>query len=145
MKVLTLMDHTNGGNFEDIISFKTQLTELFKNVINLWRILILFRFFYQELFVSKIFSIFSYETGDGISAQAQGVLKNAGTQEGETQEVSGSYAYTADDGSKIQISYIANENGYQPTGEGVPVIPPAIQRALDWIAAHPKSEEEQKK
>lgn len=71
-------------------------------------------------------------------------MKNAGTEGAEAQEVTGSYSYTANDGSKIQISYIANENGYQPTGEGIPAIPPAIQRALDWIAAHPQPEEKDK-
>lgn len=82
--------------------------------------------------------LFSYETGDGISAQAQGVLKNAGTPDAEAQEVTGSYSYTGTDGTKIQISYIANENGFQPTGDSIPAIPPAIQRALEYIAAHPE-------
>lgn len=68
-------------------------------------------------------------------------MKNAGTQEGEAQEVSGSYAYTAEDGTKIQVSYVANENGYQPSGDGIPTIPPAIQRALEWNAAHPDPED----
>lgn len=85
---------------------------------------------------------FSYETGDGTSVQAQGVLKNAGDPEAEVQEVSGSYAYTAADGTKVQISYIANENGYQPTGEGIPETPPAIKRALEFIAANPQPQEE---
>lgn len=69
------------------------------------------------------------------------MLKNAGNPDTETQEVSGSYAYTAADGSKIQVSYIANENGYQPTGDGIPEIPPAIKKALENIAANPEPEE----
>lgn len=100
-------------------------------------------YFYFHPIVNFFF--LSYETGDGSSAQAQGVLKNAGTPDAEAQEVTGSYSYTALDGTKVQISYIANENGYQPTGDGIPAIPPAIQRALEYIAAHPEPNIKQKK
>lgn len=117
------MDHFNGGNITVFNHFSLQ----------------------QRLHFPSILFFSSYETGNGISAEAQGVLKNAGTQEGEAQEVSGSYAYTADDGSQIRVSYIANEHGYQPTGDGIPTVPPAIQRALDWIAAHPEPEDKPSK
>lgn len=73
-------------------------------------------------------------------------MKNAGNPETEAQEVQGSYQYTADDGTPISVSYIANENGFQPQGEHLPTpppIPPAIQRALDFIAANPQPEEQQ--
>ncbi|XP_019870431.1 larval cuticle protein LCP-17-like [Aethina tumida] len=92
----------------------------------------------------------AYATGNGISAQEQGVLKNAGSQD-EAEEVQGSSQYTAPDGSQIAIQYIANENGYQPQGAHLPVapapppIPDQIARALDWIAAHPPKEEPAKR
>ncbi|NP_001161275.1 cuticular protein precursor [Tribolium castaneum] len=85
----------------------------------------------------------SYETGNGIAAQEQGQLKNAGNPEAEAEEVQGSFQYTAPDGTPIVLQYIANEYGFQPQGAHLPVaptpppIPPAIQRALDYIAAHP--------
>ncbi|KAJ8972435.1 hypothetical protein NQ317_016677 [Molorchus minor] len=84
----------------------------------------------------------SYETGNGITAQEQGVLKSNG--ENETEEVQGSFQYTAPDGTPIQLSYIANENGFQPQGAHLPVppeVPAPIQRALEYIAAHPPQEE----
>ncbi|XP_074029970.1 endocuticle structural glycoprotein ABD-4 isoform X2 [Leptinotarsa decemlineata] len=85
----------------------------------------------------------SFETANGIRAQEQGQLKNAGT-ENEGPEVQGSYQYTSNDGVPIALSYIANEDGFQPQGEHLPTPPPiplAIQRSLEWNAAHPEEEE----
>lgn len=86
----------------------------------------------------------SFETGNGISAQEQGQVKNAGNPETEAAEVQGSFQYPSPDGELIQVSYTANENGFQPQGAHLPVaptpppVPAAIQRALEWIAAHPE-------
>ncbi|XP_019878614.1 endocuticle structural glycoprotein ABD-4 [Aethina tumida] len=85
----------------------------------------------------------SYETANGIKADEQGQLKNAGS-ENEAQEAQGSFSYTADDGTPIALQYIANEGGFQPQGDHLPTpppIPPAIQRALEWLAAHPEPEQ----
>ncbi|KAF2903450.1 hypothetical protein ILUMI_02738 [Ignelater luminosus] len=81
----------------------------------------------------------NYETGNGIAAQEQGGLKNP-----DTLEAQGSYQYTSPEGIPIAIVYLANENGFQAQGDAIPVpppIPPAIQRALEWNAAHPEEEE----
>lgn len=89
----------------------------------------------------------SFETGNGIVADEQGYLKNAGNKDTEAEEVQGSFQYTAPDGTPISIQYLANENGFQPQGAHLPVaptpppIPAAIARALDWIAAHPEPEQ----
>ncbi|XP_074029967.1 endocuticle structural glycoprotein ABD-4 isoform X2 [Leptinotarsa decemlineata] len=82
----------------------------------------------------------SYETANGISAQEEGHLKKSNSEEEGTQEVSGSFQYTANDGTPIKLTYTANENGFQPEGEHLPTappVPPAIQRSLDFIAANP--------
>ncbi|XP_011563889.2 larval cuticle protein LCP-17 [Plutella xylostella] len=90
---------------------------------------------------------YAYETSNGIAAQESGVLKNAG-RENEALEVQGSNQYTAPDGTPVQITYVANENGYQPQGAHLPTPPPAqpipdyILRSLEYIAAHPPKPEQ---
>ncbi|XP_018571578.1 endocuticle structural glycoprotein SgAbd-8-like [Anoplophora glabripennis] len=90
----------------------------------------------------------SFETGNGIVSEEHGVLKNTGVPDAEAEEVAGSVSYTSPDGTPIKLSYIANEFGFQPSGDHLPVapvddntpppIPPAIQRALEYNAAHPE-------
>ncbi|XP_018577183.1 endocuticle structural glycoprotein SgAbd-8-like [Anoplophora glabripennis] len=85
----------------------------------------------------------SFETGNGIVAQEQGQIKNAGS-DNEAAEVQGSVQYTDSDGTPISLNYIANEDGFQPQGDHLPTpppIPPAIQKALEWIAAHPEPDQ----
>lgn len=53
----------------------------------------------------------SYETGNGIAAQEQGYLKNAGVKDAEAQVAQGSFTYTSPEGIPISVSYIADENG----------------------------------
>ncbi|XP_063920057.1 pupal cuticle protein 20-like [Zophobas morio] len=80
---------------------------------------------------------FAYETGDGIQAQEEGYLKNAGSQD-EAQTAQGSFSYTAPDGQQIAVSYTADENGFQPQGDHLPTPPPipdAILRSLEFNQA----------
>lgn len=87
----------------------------------------------------------SYEAGNGIKANEEGALVNAGTDT-EAMSVQGGYSYTGDDGVAIELTYKADgEGGFQPVGAHLPTSPPipeAIQKALDWIAAHPSPEAE---
>lgn len=50
---------------------------------------------------------------NGIKAQEQGEVKNKGT-DNEIQSVRGSYSYTGPDGILYEVTYIADENGFQP-------------------------------
>ncbi|XP_050342359.1 larval cuticle protein LCP-17-like [Nymphalis io] len=77
-----------------------------------------------------------YETGNGIVAEANGALRNIGAEE-QALQVQGNFQYQSKDGSTIQLSYIADENGYQPQGSILPTPPPIpveIQRALEILA-----------
>lgn len=60
---------------------------------------------------------YAYETGDGIQAEEEGYLKNAGSQD-ESQTAQGSYSYTAPDGQQVAVSYTADENGFRPQVSG---------------------------
>ncbi|CAG9771908.1 unnamed protein product [Ceutorhynchus assimilis] len=65
---------------------------------------------------------FGYETSNGISHQEQGELVNPGA-ENEAVAVRGSYQYTGPDGVLYSVTYIADENGFQPQGAHLPVPP----------------------
>ncbi|XP_059050403.1 larval cuticle protein LCP-17-like [Achroia grisella] len=87
---------------------------------------------------------YAYETENGISAQEQGSLKNA-QSENAAQSVQGEAQWTAPGGEVIQLQYIADENGYQPQGSHLPTPPPipeAILKALEYIRAHPPPPEQ---
>ncbi|KAH8355169.1 hypothetical protein KR093_007493, partial [Drosophila rubida] len=74
------------------------------------------------------------ETTNGINDQRSG---------DEHGNIKGSFSFISPEGEHVQISYVADENGFQPSGEVLPTPPPIpveIQKALDWIAAHPSVE-----
>lgn len=85
---------------------------------------------------------FSFETSNGISHQESGQPKQI---DGETPVVSqGSSSHTAPDGTPIQLTWTADENGFQAQGAHIPTappIPPEILRALEWNAAHPEEDD----
>ncbi|XP_041976353.1 endocuticle structural glycoprotein ABD-4-like [Aricia agestis] len=86
---------------------------------------------------------YSFETGNGISADQKGELKKVG--EVDALEVQGQFKYPGDNGD-IQLTYTADENGYHPQGDHLPTAPPvpeAIQRALDYLATAPPQPENQ--
>lgn len=68
---------------------------------------------------------FAYETSDGTKHEEHAELKNAGS-ENEALSVSGSYSWTAPDGQVYTVTYIADENGFQPSGDHLPVAPVAL-------------------
>lgn len=84
---------------------------------------------------------FSYDTENGIAAEEEGHVKNLGNPQLEAMEARGGFRYTAPDNTPISLQYIADENGFRASGAHLPTpppIPPAIQRALDFIATHPQ-------
>ncbi|KMR04587.1 endocuticle structural glycoprotein bd-8-like protein [Lasius niger] len=86
----------------------------------------------------------NYEAGNGIKAEEEGHVEDAGT-ENEAMTAEGGFSYSSDDGQAISLTYKADRNGFQPVGAHLPTtpeIPPLIQKALEWIAAHPSKDDE---
>ncbi|XP_053955567.1 larval cuticle protein LCP-17-like [Anastrepha ludens] len=75
-----------------------------------------------------------FATSNGISAQEEG---HGG------HHASGGYSYYSPEGELIQLSYLADENGFQPQGNHLPTpppIPPQILKSLEYIRSHPYDE-----
>lgn len=78
---------------------------------------------------------YGYDTSNGIYVQESGIGGKG---------ASGSVAYFAPDGSPIQLTWVADENGFRAQGNHLPTPPPvpaAIQRALEYIRTHPPKEQ----
>jgi hypothetical protein len=83
----------------------------------------------------------SFETGNGIVVEENGVPKNG--PDGPFTAVQGSNAYRSPDGSVIQTQFIADENGYQAIGDHLPTPPPPhpiILKALEYLASLPSTQ-----
>lgn len=84
----------------------------------------------------RILQIFSYQTGNGISAEERGAIKNLGSPENEINSVQGYYTYPGPDGVQYSVAYTADENGFIPQGAHLPTPPPIpyeIQKALESL------------
>ncbi|XP_045593615.1 endocuticle structural glycoprotein SgAbd-1 [Procambarus clarkii] len=78
---------------------------------------------------------FLIETGDGLKWQETG--RPIPGEEGPVSAASGSYSFTLPDGQVFQLSYVADENGFQPESPFLPVAPefphPIPAHALEQI------------
>lgn len=85
----------------------------------------------------------SYESADGTKQVQNGELRVL--DKDVTAEIhQGSFEYKGDDGQVYSITYTADENGYHPEGQHLPVAPPvpeAIARALAYLATAPPPKE----
>ncbi|KAH8365502.1 hypothetical protein KR093_001486 [Drosophila rubida] len=66
---------------------------------------------------------YGVETDDGTKISANGQLKQVGDEQGIA--VKGSYAFVDTDGQLHELSYVADENGFQPQSADLPVAPVA--------------------
>ncbi|KAM3962334.1 endocuticle structural glycoprotein SgAbd-5-like [Aphomia sociella] len=62
---------------------------------------------------------YAWELSDGSKHEEQGQLKNQGTED-ESIAVQGQYSWVGPDGVLYTVSYIADENGFQPRIEQGP-------------------------
>ena len=64
---------------------------------------------------------FSYETSNGIAADETGEVRNVGAED-EYIAVQGSFKYLGPDGVTYTVTYVADENGFQPQGDHLPTV-----------------------
>ncbi|XP_045446477.1 uncharacterized protein LOC123654627 [Melitaea cinxia] len=79
---------------------------------------------------------YSYEGTDGTVISSEGGLKSFDNDK-TGESVVGSVHYKDRDGNDVNLTYTADENGYRPHGDHLPTpppIPPAIARALKYLA-----------
>ncbi|KAH8245887.1 hypothetical protein KR038_010971, partial [Drosophila bunnanda] len=77
----------------------------------------------------------SLQTSNGIQQSASGDVHG---------NIHGSFAWISPEGEHVDIKYVADENGYQPSGAWIPTPPPipeAIARAVAWLESHPPAPE----
>merc|ERR1712071_212921 len=77
---------------------------------------------------------FSYEAENGISVSESGVQKQIGATPEESGTVSrGKYSYP-EEGVTYTITWVADENGFQATGDHLPTPPPMPAHVVKLLA-----------
>ena len=77
----------------------------------------------------------SYETADGIKVEESGAQKQVGPTAEDAGTVSkGTFSYPAPDGTIIALNWVADENGFQPTGSHLPTPPPTPDHVIKLLA-----------
>ena len=63
--------------------------------------------------------------------EVSGHQKQIGSDPANTGTVAkGSYSYTAPDGAQISVNWVADQNGFQPTGQHLPTPPSVSHRSV---------------
>lgn len=77
---------------------------------------------YKSIIFVCLFKYVSVETSNGIKQQESGQLKSVAGAESPVIVASGSFAYPSPDGSGlVSLQYTADENGFHPIGQHLPV------------------------
>ena len=77
--------------------------------------------------------MYSFQSEDGIKVEESGKLKQIDAENaGMTSR--GSFSYTSPEGVTITTSWVADENGFQPSGAHLPVAPPMPDHVVKLLA-----------
>merc|ERR1711980_8444 len=78
---------------------------------------------------------YNFEAANGIKMSEQGEQKHFGDklEEGYGSVARGSYSYELE-GVTYTINWVADENGFQPTGAHLPVAPPMPEYVVQMLA-----------
>ncbi|XP_057370544.1 larval cuticle protein 1-like [Daphnia carinata] len=78
---------------------------------------------------------FAFESADGTKVSESGNQKQVGSKPEDIGTVSkGSYSYTSPDGVVITVNWVADENGFQATGDHLPTPPPMPEHVVKLLA-----------
>ncbi|XP_050720574.1 cuticle protein AM1239-like [Eriocheir sinensis] len=72
---------------------------------------------------------YRFETTNGIAEQRTGVPGSAGQS-----NMQGAYSFTLPDGSRLELTFVADEGGYRPESSALPVAPPVPAHVLETLA-----------
>jgi hypothetical protein len=82
----------------------------------------------------NIFKI-SFESADGTKVSESGNQKQVGAKPEDIGTVSkGSYSFTTPDGVVLTVNWVADENGFQATGDHLPTPPPMPEHVVKMLA-----------
>jgi len=81
---------------------------------------------------------FAYELDNGQRADEAGVVTAGAEPETGTIDVTGSYTFLGDDGITYTVSYQANEAGFAPQADHLPVAPAQIPEYAQLREEHPE-------
>merc|ERR1711976_740444 len=77
---------------------------------------------------------YSFEGANGIKLNEKGEQKRFGNEPEEVGSIArGSYSYELD-GVTYTVNWVADENGFQPTGAHLPVAPPMPEYVVKMLA-----------
>ncbi|KAI9563143.1 hypothetical protein GHT06_010600 [Daphnia sinensis] len=78
---------------------------------------------------------YAFETADGTKVEESGSQKQVGPKPEDIGTVSrGSYSYTSPDGVVITVNWVADEKGFQATGDHLPTPPPMPEHVVKLLA-----------
>ncbi len=77
----------------------------------------------------------SFESADGTKVSESGNQKQVGPKPEDIGTVSkGSYSFTTPDGVVLTVNWVADENGFQATGDHLPTPPPMPEHVVKMLA-----------
>merc|ERR1712071_629054 len=78
---------------------------------------------------------FAFESEDGVKVEESGSQKQIGETPKESGTVSkGSYSFSDADGVVLTVNWVADENGFQATGDHLPTPPPMPEHVVKLLA-----------
>lgn len=93
---------------------------------------------------AEVKTLLSDVRADGFEAKLETTNHIDESRSGDEHgNIHGDFSWKSPEGADIHVTYVANENGYQPSSNVLPTpppTPPEIIRALEYLATHASQE-----